>query len=295
MHSFPWPTPVEAEHAPQWTGFGFLVDGKKTPVLIYCTRRESWDNDLTVFHEEVAGSEHFIDIASRRNAVAELKTWLKTPRPIILEIGSSSGFLLPLMRSAFSDALVIGSDSFPDALERLAAKDPSFPLLGFDLMECPLPDNCVDAVVLLNVFEHIKEDDKGMQVLYRILKRGGVAILEVPAGSHLYDIYDEFLRHYRRYDMKSFKSLARNAGFEVLKASHLGFFVYPGFAFVKKKNRLLLNKEATIKKNKVVSQIVKGRRNFLMELVMRTEFLLGRIVSFPFGIRCLLNLRKPLT
>jgi SAM-dependent methyltransferase len=295
MRDFPWPLTPGAKTRPEWTGSGFLVDGEEIPVLIYCTRRESWDDELTVFHERIAGSDHFIDIASRRSAVAELKSCLKKPDPVVLEIGSSSGFLLPAIEKAYPHALVIGSDSFPEALERLARTDPTIPLLGFDLMQCPLPDNCVDAVVLLNVLEHIKEDEKAMRMLFRILKPGGIAILEVPSGSHLFDIYDELLRHYRRYDMKTFRSLTENVGFEVLKASHLGFFAYPGFALVKKRNQLLTNKDAAVKKNKVASEIGNNRKSLPIRMVMGLEFVVGRLVSYPFGIRCLLNLRKPLT
>ena len=293
MRDFPWPLTPGAKTRPEWTGSGFLVDGERTPVLVYCTRRESWDDELTVFHEQIAGSDHFIDIASRRNAVAELKSCLKKPDPVVLEIGSSSGFLLPAIVKAYPDGLVVGSDSFPEALERLARIDPTSPLLGFDLMECPLPDNCVDAVVLLNVLEHIKEDEKAMRMLFRVLKPGGIAILEVPSGSGLFDIYDELLRHYRRYDMKTFRSLAESAGFQILKASHLGFFAYPGFALVKKRNKLLLDRDAAVKKNKVASEIEKGRESLPMRMVMGLEFIVGRFVSYPFGIRCLLNLRKP--
>ena len=294
MRDFPWPPTPGAKTRPAWTGSGFLVDGEKTPVLVYGTRRESWDDELTVFHERIAGSDHFIDIASRRNAVAELKSCLKKSDPVILEIGSSSGFLLPAIVKAYPDGLIVGSDSFPDALERLARVSPNIPLLGFDIMECPLPDRCVDAVVLLNVLEHIKQDEEAMRIVFRILKPGGIAILEVPAGSGLFDIYDELLRHYRRYDMRTFRSLAENVGFEVLKASHLGFFVYPGFALVKKRNQLLANRDAAVKKNKVAAEIAKGRRNLPMRTVMGVEFILGRFVSYPFGIRCLLSLRKPL-
>ena len=279
MRDFPWPLTPGADSKPEWTGSGFVVDGKRAPVLVYCTRRESWDDELTLFHEQLAGADHFIDIASRRSAVTELKSCLKKQDPVVLEIGSSSGFLLPLIRKAYPDGLVIGSDSFPEALERLAETSPGIPLLGFDITECPLPDGCVDAVVLLNVLEHIKDDDKAMRTIFRILKPGGVAILEVPSGSGLFDIYDELLKHYRRYDMKSFRVLAQNAGFEVLKHSHLGFFAYPGFALVKKRNKLLLDRDAAVKKNKVASAIRKGRKNLPMYIVMGLEFILGR---FPF-------------
>ena len=41
------------------------------------------------------------------------------------------------------------------------------------------------AVVLLNVLEHIQDHEGALRQLYRILKPGGVVIIEVPAGPHL--------------------------------------------------------------------------------------------------------------
>jgi SAM-dependent methyltransferase len=63
-------------------------------------------------------------------------------------------------------------------------------LLHFDLRHCPLPDGSFDGVILLNVLEHIKEDAAALRQIARILKPGGIAAIEVPAGRGLYDIYD---------------------------------------------------------------------------------------------------------
>ena len=292
MIDFIWPIPPGTKVLPQWTGKEFIRDGNKERILYYSEYQDSWGAGLTEFHEENAGQNHFIDIASRRNAIAELKTFLKVPEPIILEIGSSSGYLLPMIQQAFPQGLVMGSDSFPDALGRMAGELPGIPLLQFDLLHCPLHDNSVDALVLLNVFEHIEEDAKGMAQLYRILKPGGIVVIEVPAGSHLYDIYDELLMHFRRYDMGALKEMALSCGFNILRASHLGFFLYPGFYWVKKRNQKHLHKEDVIKKNLVAGAIANSSNNLPMMWVMALEFIVGRFVRFPFGTRCLLTLKK---
>jgi len=147
--------------------------------------------------------------------------------------------------------------------------------------------------VLLNVFEHIEDETKAMAELYRILKPGGILVLEVPAGPGLYDIYDELLRHYRRYSMGAFRTLVRGAGFEVAWRSHLGFFLYPAFAAVKLMNRWRYKDAGDIKREKVASQIAGSRRPGLADALMRFERALGRQVSLPFGIRCLVVARKP--
>jgi SAM-dependent methyltransferase len=290
---YAWPAPTGFKARPVWTGKGFRCGGKRLGVLRYGANQKAWDQDLTAFHEEKAGQDHYIDRASRKHAVQELRRYVAGDRPLVLEVGSSSGFLLPLIQEALPGALVMGSDSFGDSLQSLAQSKPSFPLLQFDLNACPLPTGSLDAVVLLNVLEHIEDDRKALAQVFRILKPGGVAVIEVPAGAWLYDIYDELLKHFRRYDMAGLKAQARACGFKIRRSSHLGFFIFPPFALVKKWNQRKLSSSAEQKKAQVGRQIEEGQRNRLMEAVMNFELALGRTISYPFGIRCLLVLEKP--
>ena len=49
----------------------------------------------------------------------------------------------------------------------------------------------------------------------------------------LYDAYDKYLRHYRRYQLKEVSQLLERAGLTVVTESHLGCVLYPAFVFVK--------------------------------------------------------------
>jgi SAM-dependent methyltransferase len=168
---------------------------------------------------------------------------------------------------------------------------PTVPILQFDLQRCPLPDACVDAVVLLNVLEHIENDVSAVGHLFRILRPGGVAVVEIPAGPGLYDVYDKQLMHFRRYRRKGAVSLFKNAGFRIAKASHLGFFVYPAFWVVKKKNRLLAREQAAAEV--VATDIKMTSSSAVLSALMNLELWLGEKMSFPVGIRCLITCRKP--
>src|SRR5690606_8083829 len=49
-----------------------------------------------------------------------------------------------------------------------------------DICDLPFADNSFDFILCNHVLEHIPDDTKAMQELYRILKSGGTAILQIP-------------------------------------------------------------------------------------------------------------------
>jgi len=283
---FPWPTPVAGCGAPVWTGRGFLVSGVPTPVLSYRVETSGWKDDLTTFHEENAGSDHFIDRASRAHALAQVKRHLRGSQPVILEVGCSSGFFLRELRRALPEVFIIGSDYVRGPLDLLAQRLSDVPLLQFDLVRCPLPDACVDIVVMLNVLEHIEEDAEAVRQVERILRPGGAVVIEVPAGPHLFDVYDKVLMHYRRYRPSGLRRLLIGAGFRVDYASSIGTLLYPGFWYVKRKNKCYLSEPEEVQQEVVARTIRKTGRNRLLESVMWVEGVLRRALPLPFGIRC---------
>ena len=52
--------------------------------------------------------------------------------------------------------------------------------MHFDLHSIPLPDEQFDAVICNHVLEHVKDDRMVLKEVFRILKRGGFTILQVP-------------------------------------------------------------------------------------------------------------------
>lgn len=262
-------------------------------MLSYHETESGWNERLTKLHEEATGASHFIDRASRKNAIRALSAVLQKSNPAILEVGSSSGFLLEDLQRQAKHASLVGSDFISGPLHQLAGRLRGVPLVQFDITQCPLADSSFDAVVMLNVLEHVEDDLAALKQLYRILKPGGVTILEVPAGPHLYDFYDKHLMHYRRYRLGDLKQLAQNTGFEVERASHLGFILYPLFSIVKKRNKKRGENLSELQRQLLVSEeMKKGSENPLLRALMRIELALGKYFSYPTGIRCLLVLRK---
>jgi SAM-dependent methyltransferase len=73
----------------------------------------------------------------------------------------------------------------------------------------------VVATDLINVLEHIDDDDGALRELSATLKPGGCLILWVPALALLYSDFDRKIGHYRRYRMAGFGAQLAGAGYEV--------------------------------------------------------------------------------
>jgi SAM-dependent methyltransferase len=292
MLPFELPRTAESASPPRWQGHGFVVDGRKLPILEYSENFTGWSDELTTLHEKAAGDIHPIDMASRQDALMQLRRHLRDkPVPAILEIGCSSGFLLKEIARAFPLALLMGADVVRTPLFRLAEELPTVPLLRFDLLQCPLPPGIFDAIVILNVLEHIESDVVAIQQLHRLLKPGGVVIVEVPAGPKLYGAYDEALRHFRRYSMQNLVDKFLRVGLVPLRKSHLGFVVYPAFYLAKWLNRRR-DMTAEAKDRLVREQASRTASSHLMKLAFLIEAFLRNAFSLPWGIRCLLVVRK---
>ena len=84
-----------------------------------------------------------------------------------------------------------------------------------------LPDECADVVISLSVIEHLREPQVFLNESYRILKPGGVMILQAPFQWWVHEApYDYF-----RYTPYGFEYMFHKAGFgDVVVEPQSGFF-----------------------------------------------------------------------
>jgi SAM-dependent methyltransferase len=207
-----------------------------------------------------------------------------------MEIGCSSGFQLKEIHKQFKEAVVIGADVVKEPLYRLARTTPEIPLIRFDLLRCPLPQGCVDMLIMSNVLEHILEDTTALKNAFMLLKPGGSIIIEVPAYQFLYDAYDKAVCHFRRYSRPELQKKLQEVGFVINRSTHLGFIVFPAFLIVKMWNKIMKRRPT---KTLVAHQAKATSKNILFDVAMRLEAKLLSKVYLPFGIRVLVTAYKP--
>ena len=206
--------------------------------------------------------------------------------PLLLDLGCGTGGNAILLKE-FGE--IIGADSSPTAL-KIAQKTTGFSkLILINETRLPFEDNIFDCVTLLDVLEHIKNDDDTISECRRVLKPGGSLILTVPAYQWLFSGHDEALDHKRRYLMKNFTKQLSNVGFRVCFKSYAITFLFPLMALYRLTERIFKRKQ----KSSYV-MFPESINNFFISL-LKMEALAFKIgSSFPFGTSIIICAKKQL-
>jgi SAM-dependent methyltransferase len=147
----------------------------------------------------------------------------------IVDLGCGTGVALREM-SAWSKP--IGIDVSPIALSFCRNRGLRR-LLRAEGETIPLKSDSVDAILALDVFEHILEHEQAFSEAHRILEPGGVLVLNVPAFQKLWGPHDVALMHHRRYTRKELRELLEHVGFRIEKLSYAVFFLFPAVVVVR--------------------------------------------------------------
>lgn len=71
-----------------------------------------------------------------------------------------------------------------------------------------------DFILLLDVLEHLEDDEGALKACARLLAPGGKIIVTVPAMRRLWSVHDAANQHKRRYELESLGGVIERAGLE---------------------------------------------------------------------------------
>ena len=240
-------------------------------LLVYSQNFDGWNNDLTKIKTSMFSTNHPIDKASIHLCNYMLENYNQKKNNVILEIGCLNGELTKNIIEQ-KKYKYIGSDASQNTMIELSKKYKDTPFIVFDITQNPFKNSVCDVLIMLNVLEHIENDDRALIEAFNLLNDNGTLIIEVPSFKILYDDYDKKLLHYRRYDPSEIENKIINAGFYIEKKTHLGFFAFPIFALIKLFNKFvkidqIVEKEIKIsnnfKKKNLEREIKKNIKDFL--------------------------------
>jgi len=98
-----------------------------------------------------------------------------------------------------------------------------------DFAHIDLPANKFNTIIAINVLEHIAQETKALQNLYKGLSPGGFATILVPAFQCLKGSIDKRLGHYRRYNKHVVKSIMQNVCLRVVTMRYYNTFGFFGW------------------------------------------------------------------
>ena len=203
----------------------------------------------------------------------------------ILDFGCSSGeFVRYIQKLNYN---VFGCDVSKEAIEKGQQKG----ILNLSVVRdnhLDYSSESFDVVLALDVIEHLEEEGPAVKEIFRVLKKGGLFVVFVPAYQFLWGIEDETSHHYRRYSSRSLLGAIQNsADFTVVKKSYFNTFLFLPIAFVKILGRIIKtgNRKSDLELNNSLL-------NYLFFNIFNFERKLLKRLSFPFGASLLLVLRK---
>lgn len=158
-----------------------------------------------------------------------VRNWLRRAGPpraeqVLLDCGAGTG---RFAREMEAECRVLVLDDHEEALRLLREKFRPEQILSLAGDQVPLPDGSLDYITALDVLEHTPDDRAVVGGFHRLLKRGGCAVVTVPASMALWSDWDEVLHHFRRYSRPQLQALFPAGEWEVLHVNYTNVPVYP--------------------------------------------------------------------
>ena len=149
--------------------------------------------------------------------------------PNVVEVGAGIGtfseFILADPKVQRLIAIEPAANNLPHLAKRFADNNRVTVMRGY------LSDHAAslesDAIVAVNVMEHIRDDAEFLRDALRSVKRGGHLLLFVPALPAIFGTLDVAFEHYRRYTKKSLRAVIESAGWTPKRISYMNL---PGIA-----------------------------------------------------------------
>ncbi len=186
-----------------------------------------------LYKEDEYGSHMLIELERARR----FNLWMgDTLRPFIgdrvLEIGAGIG---NLTNQFIPREQYVASDINPHYLRYLQSYSFGKPYLYVLEIDASKPDNFrglenqFDTALMINVLEHVPDEQVALRNLWDSLKPGGRAVILVPQHPALYGTLDEVLEHRERYTIQKLERSLGEAGFRVEKIFDFNRFSVPGW------------------------------------------------------------------
>jgi len=215
-------------------------------------------------------------VNKRQLVMALLKRGVR-PGASILEVGCGGGYLATVL--AETGWREVAADVSYDAA-RFARNAGAADALVFDATDAwPVADDRFDAVLMLDVLEHLDDDVAALAEARRVLRPGGVLVLTVPAHPFLFSTWDRLVGHRRRYTRKRLAAAARSACLRPARLTGWNLISLVPALLLRTRDRLLGSTQTVAEFPDVPARV-----NACLKWLGRIENFFCRRINLRFGL-----------
>ena len=154
----------------------------------------------------------------------------------------------------------------------------------------PFGDKSFNLITVLDVICHlqVKDDLQALKECYRVLKKEGRIIIQVPAYQVLRSQHDKAVHTRHRYTKSELKIKMTHAGFRIEKITYLNTILFPLIAILRLIGRMINPKNPS--RSDLKPTLTPVNKALISVLTMEAKLL--KIINFPFGLSILCIARK---
>ncbi|MBD0270900.1 MAG: class I SAM-dependent methyltransferase [Acetobacteraceae bacterium] len=151
----------------------------------------------------------------------------RAARGPVLDAGCGTGGFLARLRRARPAGTVAGLEFNPDAAARARAKAGA-PVAVGSVNAVPFADAAFAGLVSLDVLCHgAAEPDRALAEFHRVLRPGGMLVLNLPAFQWLRSAHDVRVHTTRRFTAEEVRALLAKAGFAEVRTRYWNSLLFP--------------------------------------------------------------------
>jgi len=144
----------------------------------------------------------------------------------VVEVGAGIGQMARLFSQEPGIKNFTAVEPDPTFSAELSRQLPDLALVKGTVSNLDIENGC-DAILSVNVIEHISDDLDELKRYKKLLEaKGGYVCILTPARPEIFSPIDSDFGHFRRYTRESISELLENAGFKVEKVY---YFNFPGY------------------------------------------------------------------